>query len=99
MFGKSKQDLRLEIIELEYQLGQSNNRAKQAERDKVIAERESKRLRKKLESSLPLNCSFCGKAQDDVKTLIAGPNTYICDECVDLCARMVRERRSNEDAT
>lgn len=32
-----------------------------------------------------LRCSFCGKAQEQVKKLIAGPNVYICDECVDLC--------------
>ena len=32
-----------------------------------------------------LNCSFCGKSQSKVKKLIAGPNTYICNECVDVC--------------
>jgi len=32
-----------------------------------------------------LNCSFCGKSQSKVKKLIAGPNTYICNECVDIC--------------
>ena len=32
-----------------------------------------------------LNCSFCGKEQVKVKKLIAGPNIYICNECVDLC--------------
>lgn len=32
-----------------------------------------------------LTCSFCGKSQDEVKKLIAGPSVYICDECVDLC--------------
>jgi ATP-dependent Clp protease ATP-binding subunit ClpX len=32
-----------------------------------------------------LNCSFCGKSQSKVKKLIAGPNSYICNECVDLC--------------
>jgi hypothetical protein len=32
-----------------------------------------------------LKCSFCGKTQDQVKKLIAGPGVYICDECVDLC--------------
>ena len=32
-----------------------------------------------------LNCSFCGKSQSKVKNLLAGPNTYICNECVDLC--------------
>jgi hypothetical protein len=30
-------------------------------------------------------CSFCGKTQDEVRNLIAGPDVYICDECVELC--------------
>lgn len=38
-----------------------------------------------------LKCSFCGKAQNDVKKLIAGPNVYICDECVDLCREIITE--------
>ena len=33
-----------------------------------------------------LYCSFCGKSQDEVACLIAGPTVFICDECVDLCA-------------
>ncbi|HYA31634.1 MAG TPA: ClpX C4-type zinc finger protein, partial [Thermodesulfovibrionales bacterium] len=32
-----------------------------------------------------LKCSFCGKGQDEVRKLIAGPTVYICDECVELC--------------
>lgn len=32
-----------------------------------------------------LHCSFCGKSQDDVRKLIAGPKVFICDECVDRC--------------
>ena len=32
-----------------------------------------------------VRCSFCGKRQDQVKRLIAGPNVFICDECVELC--------------
>ncbi len=36
-------------------------------------------------------CSFCGKAQDEVKKLIAGPNVYICDECIELCNDIVKE--------
>src|SRR5579864_4390599 len=32
-----------------------------------------------------LYCSFCGKSQHDVKTMIAGPNSFICDACVELC--------------
>ncbi|OPJ56314.1 ATP-dependent Clp protease ATP-binding subunit ClpX [Alkalithermobacter paradoxus] len=38
-----------------------------------------------------LKCSFCGKNQEQVKRLIAGPNVYICDECVDLCDEIIKE--------
>ncbi len=38
-----------------------------------------------------LYCSFCGKSQDEVRKLIAGPSVYICDECVDLCVDIIRE--------
>jgi ATP-dependent Clp protease ATP-binding subunit ClpX len=38
-----------------------------------------------------LVCSFCGKTQDDVKKLVAGPGVYICDECVDLCNDILTE--------
>ena len=38
-----------------------------------------------------LNCSFCGKVQDEVKKLIAGPSVYICNECVDLCNDIIEE--------
>jgi ATP-dependent Clp protease ATP-binding subunit ClpX len=38
-------------------------------------------------------CSFCGKVKDEVKTLIAGPNQYICNECVDLCYDIIHEAR------
>ncbi len=38
-----------------------------------------------------LRCSFCGKSQEQVRKLIAGPNVYICDECVGLCTDIVEE--------
>jgi len=38
-----------------------------------------------------LFCSFCGKSQDDVKKLVAGPSAYICDECINLCKCIVEE--------
>ena len=38
-----------------------------------------------------LRCSFCGKSQEQVKRLIAGPNVYICDECVELCQEIIKE--------
>jgi hypothetical protein len=37
-----------------------------------------------------LYCSWCGKSQHEVKKLIAGPTVFICDECVDLCVRVLR---------
>ena len=37
-------------------------------------------------------CSFCGKSQKQVKTLIAGPGVYICNECVDLCAEILANK-------
>ena len=45
----------------------------------------------KTEDMNKLRCSFCGKTQDQVKKLIAGPNVYICDECIDLCADIIDE--------
>ncbi|MBB6213985.1 ATP-dependent Clp protease ATP-binding subunit ClpX [Anaerosolibacter carboniphilus] len=38
-----------------------------------------------------LKCSFCGKSQDQVRRLIAGPSVYICDECIELCQEIIQE--------
>lgn len=38
-----------------------------------------------------LKCSFCGKTQEQVKRLVAGPNVYICDECIELCQEIIEE--------
>ena len=46
-----------------------------------------------------LNCSFCGKIQDDVKKLIAGPSVYICNECVDLCNDIIEEEIKGDEDT
>lgn len=43
-----------------------------------------------------IRCSFCGKTQDQVKKIIAGPNVYICDECVSLCHEIVMEELGAE---
>ncbi|MGI6547116.1 MAG: ATP-dependent Clp protease ATP-binding subunit ClpX [Bacillota bacterium] len=43
-----------------------------------------------------LKCSFCGKFQDQVKRLVAGPGVYICDECIELCNEIIEEEL-NED--
>ncbi|MDA2915555.1 ATP-dependent Clp protease ATP-binding subunit ClpX [Nitrospinae bacterium AH_259_B05_G02_I21] len=45
-----------------------------------------------------LRCSFCGKTQDDVKKLIAGPTVYICNECVELCGEIVTEEATQAQA-
>ena len=44
-----------------------------------------------------LHCSFCGKNQREVKKLIAGPNVYICDECIQLCNDIIAEEVEKED--
>ena len=38
-----------------------------------------------------LKCSFCGKTQQQVRKLIAGPNVYICDQCIELCSEILDE--------
>lgn len=46
-----------------------------------------------------LKCSFCGKGQEEVKKLIAGPTVYICDECVELCNEIIAEELTKEITT
>ena len=43
-----------------------------------------------------LKCSFCGKVQEQVKKLIAGPGVYICDECIELCNEIIEEELNEE---
>src|SRR3970040_656445 len=45
-----------------------------------------------------LVCSFCGKSQDEVRKLIAGPTVYICDECIDLCNDIIAEEGDHEES-
>lgn len=45
----------------------------------------------KFEDRRPIKCSFCGKAQEQVKRLVAGPGVYICDECITLCSDIIGE--------
>ena len=45
----------------------------------------------KFDDSKQLKCSFCGKPQDQVRRLVAGPGVYICDECIALCEDIIRE--------
>ncbi|MFC4355986.1 ATP-dependent protease ATP-binding subunit ClpX [Chryseomicrobium palamuruense] len=44
-----------------------------------------------------LKCSFCGKPQEQVRKLVAGPGVYICDECIDLCSEIVEEELGTEE--
>ena len=46
-----------------------------------------------------LKCSFCGKSQNDVRKLIAGPTVYICDECIELCNDIIREETQGDPGT
>lgn len=47
-----------------------------------------------------IRCSFCGKSQDQVRKLIAGPNgAYICDECVDICSEIIEEEFEEEETS
>ena len=48
--------------------------------------------------SKDLRCSFCGKTQESVKRLIAGPDVYICDECIELCAEIIEEELFDDDS-
>ena len=43
-----------------------------------------------------LKCSFCGKTQDQVRKLVAGPGVYICDECIELCNEIIEEEFSDD---
>ena len=45
----------------------------------------------KYDETKQLRCSFCGKPQDQVRRLVAGPNVYICDECIELCQEIISE--------
>ncbi|MBR1816302.1 MAG: ATP-dependent Clp protease ATP-binding subunit ClpX [Lachnospiraceae bacterium] len=43
-----------------------------------------------------LRCSFCNKSQEQVRKLIAGPNVYICDECIDICSEIIQDEFDSE---
>jgi len=53
-------------------------------------------MQRKDDSTEDLLCSFCGKSQDEVKKLIAGPSVYICDECIQLCNEIIAEDYGHE---
>ena len=45
-----------------------------------------------------VHCSFCGKSQDEVKKIVAGPGVYICNECVDLCQQIITQELAEDSA-
>jgi ATP-dependent Clp protease ATP-binding subunit ClpX len=53
-------------------------------------------MAKAVKGGSKLQCSFCGKSQDDVRKLIAGPTVYICDECIELCNDIIAEEWQEE---
>ncbi len=55
-------------------------------------------MRKKNNSDTELRCSFCGKSQEEVKKLIAGPTVFICDECIELCSDIIEEECEEEQS-
>lgn len=50
------------------------------------------------EDKVQLKCSFCGKQQEQVRKLVAGPGVYICDECIELCNEIIEEELGDEVA-
>ena len=48
------------------------------------------------DDKVQLKCSFCGKLQEQVKKLVAGPGVYICDECIELCNEIIEEELGEE---
>jgi ATP-dependent Clp protease ATP-binding subunit ClpX len=53
-------------------------------------------VKRNSDKSDSLRCSFCGKTQDEVRKLIAGPQVYVCDECVELCNEIMMEEWNEE---
>lgn len=52
----------------------------------------------KYDNSKQLKCSFCGKTQDQVRRLVAGPGVYICDECIELCQEIIEEEFEEDNS-
>ena len=44
-----------------------------------------------------VKCSFCGKSQENVRKIVAGPGVYICDECVDLCTSIIQAEEYEDE--
>ena len=50
------------------------------------------------ETNKTVTCSFCGKSQDQVKKIVAGPGVYICNECIDLCEQIMDTEIKSQSA-
>ena len=61
---------------------------------KAVPEEEATQTHKRV-----YRCSFCGKAQTEVKTLVAGPGVFICDECVQLCQGIIAKKAATQAST
>ena len=64
--------------------------------DRNNGEKSMTMMKKSNGRTMKLHCSFCGKSQDEVKKLIAGPMVYICDECIELCNEIIQEEAKRE---
>ena len=58
--------------------------------------RKTQALQGSSENENSIQCSFCGKTQDQVRKLVAGPDVYICDECIDLCDEIIAKEYAQE---
>lgn len=65
------------------------------DRERAKADAQAKEERSKEGDHGVLCCSFCGKSQNEVRKIIAGPSVYICDECVELCVEIVTTEASD----
>jgi ATP-dependent protease Clp ATPase subunit len=59
---------------------------------RIVPEAEATQTRKRV-----YRCSFCGKSQTEVKTLVAGPGVFICDECVQLCQSIIAKQAAPQE--
>ncbi len=55
-------------------------------------------MNNKTDETKPVKCSFCGKYQEQVRRIVAGPGVYICDECIELCREIIQEDFSADTA-
>ncbi len=55
-------------------------------------------MNNKTDETKPVKCSFCGKYQEQVRRIVAGPGVYICDECIELCREIIQEDFSTDAA-